>query len=71
MLLPLLFRLFSAQSQFLLVTLEVLCASVAGGSTADVLRRARRRSQRREAASRHYARSLEDFPELSEWRRSP
>jgi hypothetical protein len=62
---PQLFGMASAQTSFLLVLVEVFLAVLTGDSASRVLHRARRRRERREAAMRHYARSMEEFPELA------
>jgi hypothetical protein len=49
----------------LLVIIDLICALLTGGSTSQILNRERRRRLRRKAATAHYARCLEDFPELA------
>ena len=61
---PQLFDLACAPTRALLIFLEVGLAAFTGGSISRILHRERRRRERREAARRHYTRSMEDFPEL-------
>jgi len=63
---PQFFGLAGSQTPLLLVLFDVSCALFTGGSVSRILSRERRRRQRREAASHHYARCMEDFPELAQ-----
>lgn len=54
----------SAQTP-LLLAVDLLCAVFTGASIPQVLAREQRRRRRRDAAWVHYARCMEDFPELT------
>lgn len=65
MMFPQLFGLAAVQTPFLLLFIDLSWAVLTGDSVSRILRRERRRRVRRQSASHHYARCLEDFPELS------
>ena len=60
-----LFGLAGVQTPLLLIFIESIFAVLTRGTFARSLRRERRRRLRRETASLHYVRSMEDFPELA------
>lgn len=62
---PQLFGLAGSQTPVLLVFLDLICAALTGGSISQILNRERRRRLRHKAFKAHYARAMEDFPELA------
>ena len=55
----------SPQTPLVLLAVDLMCAVFSGASIPQLLARERRRRRRHEAARLHYARCMEDFPELT------
>ena len=62
---PQLFGLAGVLTPSLPLYIDLLCTFLTGGSVAKILKREQRRRLRRKTLSSHYARCLEDFPELA------